>query len=297
MLKNLAKRIVHPLIPQSVYRARRRREREKWLMSAEEARFNLGKANERWRQRIDDAVAAPDNAFIARVPEAGQLKDYYIVMHNGVKVCAMGYYEAGNMNLLVENRGVHEPQEERAFEEVLRHLPERCTMIELGAYWGFYSLSLLERKPGSRCYLVEPDPDNLLSGQVNFRLNKRKGTFVNAFVGASPKSDPPTVSVDSLMADKKLKRVDILHADIQGAELEMLFGAERCFTHHAADFVFISTHSNELHAACLEKLRHYGYVILADADLDETYSYDGLIVAKSSEAKGPDTIAITQKPS
>jgi hypothetical protein len=40
----------------------------------------------------------------------------------------------------VLNRGVHEPLEEFVFQEVLKRLPEACAMIELGAYWGHYSM-------------------------------------------------------------------------------------------------------------------------------------------------------------
>ena len=42
--------------------------------------------------------------------------------------------------MLLENKGVHEPQEEKAFLEVLNYVEKGSTMIELGSYWGFYSL-------------------------------------------------------------------------------------------------------------------------------------------------------------
>ncbi len=70
-ITRVCKRILRPLIPSAVYRRRRMREHEQWLMDGDQARFNLGKANERWRQRIADVIAAPDNAFISRLPEAG----------------------------------------------------------------------------------------------------------------------------------------------------------------------------------------------------------------------------------
>ena len=63
----------------------------------------------------------------------------------------------------------------------------------------------------------------------------------------------------------------------------------------AADWVFISTHSNALHRECQDILRSYGYIIMASADLDETYSSDGLIVAKGHAGLEPATIEISKK--
>lgn len=39
----------------------------------------------------------------------------------------------------------------------------------------------------------------------------------------------------------------------------------------------------------------FGYVILCDADLDESYSWEGLVVAKGSAVKGPDGMKISKK--
>jgi hypothetical protein len=61
------------------------------------------------------------------------------------------------------------------------------------------------------------------------------------------------------------------------------------------DFVFISTHSNELHRACIELLRSNDYQVLAEADLDATYSLDGLIVAKSDQVVQPVSLEINKK--
>ena len=85
------------------------------------------------RKRIDDVISSPDNAAqFQSVSEAGKLQGYFITMHNGVRVCANGYYGRGIPNMLIENKGVHEPQEERAFEAIIEHLRDDCTMLELG---------------------------------------------------------------------------------------------------------------------------------------------------------------------
>ena len=159
-MKRLLKRIIPGSVRNLIVSVRTRRH----LTSPYVARQAIGEVDDICRGRIDDVVSSPDNAFIKRVPDAGVIKDFHITMHNGVKVCANGYYGSDILNMLIENKGVHEPQEERSFETIIRCLPEECTMLELGAYWGFYSLSLLEVQPKAICHLVVPNLENLTSG-------------------------------------------------------------------------------------------------------------------------------------
>jgi hypothetical protein len=77
--------------------------------------------------------------------------------------------------------------------------------------------------------------------------------------------------------------------------MDMLRGASRMLREQRIDFIFISTHSNELHAGCIKSLESYNYQILADANLSETYSYDGVIVAKSARRLRPERLNITRK--
>lgn len=238
---------------------------------------------ENWRKRIDTTLSSPDNFEIPRHPNSGCVEDFYITMHNGVKVAKSSYYGEGAAKLLIENKGVHEPQEERVFEEIIKTLPQKCRMLELGSYWAFYSLSLLNKRPLAKCYMVEPLQQNIIAGKVNFKLNRRKGSFFRAFVDKTPDKNGPTISVDSFCKSRNISHLDILHSDIQGYELRMLRGAEKMLNEKRIDFVFISTHSNELHRECISELEEKHYSILASADIDETYSFDGLIVAKRDE--------------
>jgi hypothetical protein len=264
--------------------------------SARRTENAIGDITGEWRSRIDDAIACPDNAFIPRVPDAGKLEDGFVIMHNGLRVSGLGYYGSGNMNLLLENRGVHEPQEERAFAEVLRHVPPRGAMLELGAYWGFYSLWFAREVTAARSFLVEPEPENLKSGMLNFRTNGYEAVFESAYVGARPgiaANGTRVVSVDDFCARHHIDQLAILHADIQGFEAEMLQGASRMLPNTL--YIFISTHSTELHRSCIEKLEASGFVILASADLDDTFSVDGLIVAKRADLELPQGLAISHK--
>jgi len=289
LLKSVSKYVLPPTIKNFI-------QAKRFLESSSRAQKAVGNVDAYWRARIEDVVLSADNDGISRCPNAGQLDGYTITMHNGVKVCANGYYGDGMLNLLIENKGVHEPQEERVFEAIIRLLPEDCNMLELGAYWAFYSLSLLQQRPNAKCYCVEPEALNLLSGKINFRLNHRHGHFTFARVDSKPQSNPATISVDSFCLAHGIRHLNILHSDIQGYELAMLEGACEMLQEGRVDFVFISTHSNQLHNLCLHRLLSFGYVILASVNLDETYSADGLIVAKHNLIDEPGPMTISRKP-
>jgi hypothetical protein len=150
----------------------------------------------------------------------------------------------------------------------------------------------------AQCFLVEPVSENLRSGERNFELNGARGDFTQAFVGSSDRTDRDGrqfVAVDPYCERNAIDHLAILHADIQGGEVDMLGGAKMLLSRKAANWIFISTHSNKLHYECVEILKSYGYLIMASADLDETYSTDGLIVAKADAALEPATIEISKK--
>jgi hypothetical protein len=238
-----------------------------------------------WRGRIADACVCPDNADIPRVADAGCVVDGNIIMHNGLRV-AYGTYGTDDtkhvMRLLEENGGVHEPQEEKVFQQVLPLVPPGAVMLELGAYWGFYSLWFTSRVEKAQCFLVEPVWANLNAGRLNFALNGSHATFINGFVGALYRRQvfqAPVFTVDWLMREHCLEKIHLLHSDVQGCERQMLDGAEQTVREGRIDWIFISTHSNQLHSDCRAWLLERVWTVVADANLEETYSVDGLLVA------------------
>ncbi|WP_245306041.1 FkbM family methyltransferase [Bradyrhizobium sp. LTSP849] len=180
--------------------------------------------------------------------------------------------------MLVINRGVHEPLEEYVFQELLKRLGEAPAMIELGAYWGHYSMWLKKMRSKADVILVEPDPACLKTGQDNFARNGLKGEFIKAFVGNGK------FEVDAFFRDRKIRRLDILHADIQGFEVEMLQGAESVLTKRRVDFLFIATHSQALHYEVVDRLKAKGYRVEISSDFeDQSTSFDGFVFASSPE--------------
>ena len=92
--------------------------------------------------------------------------------------------------------------------------------------------------------------------------------------------------LDSFVNVKKLKKISILHSDIQGSELEMLDGANNFLTQQVADYIFISTHSQKIHEEAIKKLESLKYIIEVSSDYDhQTTSYDGFILATASSAE------------
>ena len=98
--------------------------------------------DEFWKNRIDLVLLSPDNEKIHRVANAGKVMKDTQVMHNGIKIHVGSYYGNANTVLLYKHKDVHEPQEERIFNEVIGFLPPEAVMLELGAFWVFYSMVL-----------------------------------------------------------------------------------------------------------------------------------------------------------
>ena len=250
----------------------------------------------RWKSRIDDVLACPDNQYIKRNENAGKIIDNRLIMHNGIKVHPLSYYGKYVLKMLIDNKGVHEPQEEKAFQEVLKEIPDNAVMMELGSYWAFYSLWFNRQIKGSRNYMIEPNPIFLQSGKLNFRINKLKGIFCNGYIGKAYKKAPiPTVSVDYLVKKFKIDHLHVLHSDIQGFEMEMLLGSEETIRANKISWFFISTHSDELHIQCSKFLKQKHFDIIVSSNSSQSYEVDGIIVAKAPFVLKPEKIAISIK--
>lgn len=255
--------------------------------------------------RVIRTVSATDADEIPKIEGAGELFHEeginYQLMHNGIKVLQDGYYDSWMTDIISALKGHHEPQEEKVFYEVLKYIEPGSTMIELGSYWGYYSLWFQHSIPQANNWLIEPIEKNIEIGKSNFSLNRFEGHFIlgyirsrkkdtAAFPGASP------IEIDSFIKENRISRIHLLHSDIQGAEYAMLQGAEQSMNERKIDYFFISTHTDKIHAQCKRALRKFNYQIIAEHTMRESCSYDGLIVAKREELAGPTSIAIRKYP-
>lgn len=232
--------------------------------------------------RFREIVSDPLNLLIERHPLAGYIEDDLVYLHNGHRVPYAGpysYYE-GFSNILVINRGVHEPVEEYVFQELLKVIPHSPNMLELGAYWGHYSMWLKQSRPQANVCLVEPELHNLEVGCLNFDRHGYDGNFIHAFVGQG------NFEVDEYFSSNNLEYLDILHSDIQGYELEMLQGGFNTLKAQKIGYVLISTHSQQLHIEVVGQLENFGYRIEVSSDFAyQTTSFDGFVLASSPQQK------------
>jgi Methyltransferase FkbM domain len=234
--------------------------------------------------RFREVISDPLNLLIERVPMAGVVEGNHVYLHNGnrVPMVGTGAYYGPFSQLLVVNRGVHEPLEEYVFQQLLKSLGEAPVMLELGAYWGHYSMWLKRSKPRSTVILVEPDVVNMAAGVSNFKINGLTGEFVRSPVGRDH------LKVDAFRSERRLDRLNILHADIEGNEMEMLEGCGRTLAERRADYLFISTHSQAIHEHVVREMVRFGYRVEVSSDFDhETTSHEGLVFASS-----PDVVQI-----
>lgn len=232
--------------------------------------------------RFREIVSDPLNLLIRRHPLAGHVDGNLVYLHNGLRVPFTGpnAYYGEFSSILVINRGVHEPLEEFIFQEVIKSLPTAPLMIELGAYWGHYSMWLKVSRPNAVVHLVEPEPININTGMHNFELNGLLGEFTQAFVGKGQ------LEIDRYLTERRIHKVDILHCDIQGYEVEMLEDCCNSLRTRIIDYLFISTHSQQLHQDTIKLLKKFDYRIDITSDVDYgTTSFDGFILASSPSIK------------
>jgi FkbM family methyltransferase len=171
-------------------------------------------------------------------------------------------------------------------------------MIELGGWWAFYSAWFLRGCPGRRAVVLEPDPAHRAVGERTMSLNGLQAEFVAGYVDAEPKALAPFATEDSgeiilpglsvpqLMAERDIGMLEVLHCDTQGAELAVLESCRDLFAQGRINWVFISTHAHQItgdpltHQRCLALLRECGAIVEAEHDVQESFSGDGLIVAR-----------------
>lgn len=258
-------------------------------------------------ERIELATRCRDCDILPKVPGAGTVVTdgdgaRVQIMHNGLRVLEDGYCGAWMTELITRCQGHHEPQEELVFHEVLSRMPAEATMIELGAWWSYYTLWFLQDRPGRRAVAVEPDPERRALGEANAARNGVSPKFMAGFAGGKPadsapfmldngqKISIPRLTVPQVMRMNGLETLDLLHCDAQGAEVAVLGSVAQLLSEGRIRTVIVSTHHHTItgdpltHQRCMAAIEEYGGTIFAEHDVHESFSGDGLIAARF----GPD---------
>jgi len=244
-----------------------------------------------------------DSQFIPKVSGAGEVvlggEFSYQLMHNGLKVLQGGYYGAWMCELIKRLQGHHEPQEEKVFYEVVKRAADDGLMIELGCFWAYYSLWFLKDHPHRKAIGLEPDANHLLTANKNANINQLSDqiTFVHGLstmqstelidieTESGQRLQLPGYTLADLLAMAHSTNLEIVHCDAQGAESYVVDQIVKLGQRGHLRFAIISTHAYEItgdpltHQACLQKLQAAGAHIIAEHDVHESYSGDGLIAA------------------
>jgi FkbM family methyltransferase len=264
------------------------------------------------QDRVALTTSCMDSSVIPKVKEAGKVSGNVQTMHNGIKVIRDGYQGAWMTEIISQLFGHHEPQEERAFYEILNRLKGTSSspsMIELGSWWCYYTMWFLNDFPSGRAICIEPEEQNLELGRNNLQLNGLNAEFFRARIGSSDQLGNQISSVDlsaeviqlnAVLERFSLTKLDILHCDIQGFELPMLESAIPLLTNGKIRFVIISTHHISIsgdeftHEKCLDLLIKSGAYIICEHNVSESFSGDGLIAASFDPADLDFTVPISK---
>lgn len=268
-------------------------------------RLNIASLSAPEQVRVAVTLACRDTDSVSKVSGAGEIRclgnTYIQKMHEGTFVEANAYEGNWITKIIFDLKGHHEPQEELLFHSLLSEVQSGTQIVELGAYWAYYSNWYLGAIENSKAVCIEPNMENLEVGKQNMALNNRQATFIHARVGeeySPPRTAETNTADDELSIDsveclnmQALREqldhtsIEMLHMDVQGAELGFLRSIAVSSSQSDLRFIVVSTHheyisgSPSTHADCLETLRQSGAVILAEHTVAESFSGDGLIIA------------------
>ncbi len=224
------------------------------------------------------------------------------IMHNGVLVVRDGYLGPWQTRVIAELNGHHEPQEEVVFHAILERLSSEgagAAMVELGAWWSYYSLWFKKQFPEATIVGIEPDLPFLETGRRNYALNGVDDTFLlHGVVGPTPgevfrfvaasdgkEHEVRQYGLDELLRLAGVSFFDVVLADIQGAETTFLSTNAELLRSGAVRFAVISTHdpmisgSATTHRQVIDQVVDLGGHIVAEHSVSESFSGDGLVVA------------------
>lgn len=248
-----------------------------------------------WEERIKLTSSCKDCKNIPKLQTAGKIciennqKIQY--MFNGIKIHYDCYHSPYINQIITNLNGHHEPQEELCFYYLLKLLDNNANMIELGCAWAYYSMWFKKTIINGTNICIEPNINKLNKGIKNIKLNNldfNKFILINGYIGSkyipndvftdwdNTKMYIPQYNIEKIITDNNDLFIDILHSDIQGAELSMLKGSINVLD--KIGFFVLSTHGS-LHIPCINFLVYNKFTILVEHSVKESVSGDGLIIA------------------
>lgn len=178
-----------------------------------------------------------------------------------------------------------------------QHIKPGDIFYDIGANVGFYTLFAALFVQNTGCvYAFEPFPQNASWVEKHVTLNNLKNVEVFRlaiadFNGESQFQEGATdgvgkidakgnvkvevAALDTLIAQGKLKPATILKIDVEGAEYDVLKGAEHLLKTNKPR-IFLATHGDAVHEQCIAYLTELGYHLQDFRSIDgggEVYAY------------------------
>ena len=172
--------------------------------------------------------------------------------------------------------GSYEPEQTKLFE---RHVRPGDTVLDVGAHVGYYTvLSAVLAGERGAVWAFEPNPANArflrrhaeinglagvrvtqaavsdANGTARFGFGRGSGT---GHLAADGEVEVRTLRLDDFCAEHGIAPAAI-KIDVEGAERAVLEGARGVLARHRP-VVFLSTHGDEVHRACLAFMETAGY--------------------------------------
>jgi len=254
--------------------------------------------------RLELTKKCKDADYLPKVENAGKVfqdenGSKFQVLHNGVKAYPNGYVGPWITKLIDELKGHHEPQQEVVFHEILKLIKNpKPVMVELGCEWAYYTNWFKKEFPNSVAICAEPNLEQLEFAKANATLNAHKNIhFHHAFNGNEDRfaklidSDNKNLlskeflAIEDIFSKYKLDCIDILFLDVQGAETDVISEAYDLLSEGKIKFLIVSTHVHYIskdsltHQKCLNMIKLSAGRIIAEYEVHESYSGDGLIAA------------------
>jgi FkbM family methyltransferase len=200
--------------------------------------------------------------------------------------------------------GSYELEKQQALRDRLR---EGMTAFDIGAHAGFYTL-LMSRAVGDsgKVFAFEPWPANVTDCLAHVRMNRlcnivivpaavggiaRLASFESGESSSTGRFAPTDtavrvtcVTLDDLLATDGFRVPDLIKVDVEGAESQVLEGAQTLMRQHAPVW-FVALHSLDQKDACLRLLANAGYTVSA---------LNGKLCDPSSPHTAPDEIVATR---
>lgn len=179
-----------------------------------------------------------------------------------------------------------------AFESCCLYLKRQnnktYSMIEMGSNWAYYSLLFKHILKDLTTINILCEPSYMIAvGEYHFQINGVEGHFYKGGVGNKMELHGFDIEINNyrlqqLMEFHNLERVDILHCDIDFAEMILLEENEDFFKKGLSKFIFMLTHSDNITQQCKTFFESTNYKLLIDYPFP-TIGGDGLLIYKYND--------------